>query len=357
MLLVIFGAGASYDSVHHLPPPSRSASGQSNLGTQPIVSALGPHEQFRPPLANQLFENRDWFVPIMQEFGDFRSLVTSLRTANSVERRLAELQKEAETLEIRHCQLAAICYYLQSVIWSCQKNWQKHHAGITNHAAFLETIELWRRPLNEQVCIVTFNYDTMIEQAMSQVLRIDFDTFSRYISDENYRLIKLHGSIDWGREVVSPVAPRSPGDIVGNAANMKLSEQYGKVVQRPVAFDDGKVGFPALAIPVEKKSEFVCPPAHLEALANLISRVTKIIAIGWRATERHFLEMLTNRLMGLQGDVDLMVVSGDENGVKETVNNLAIGSVKSERKRALRSDGFSGLMNQSGRGHLESFLR
>jgi hypothetical protein len=328
-----------------------------NFGITTVLRPPGPHERFRPPLANQLFENRDWFVPLMTEFGDFRSLVTSLRTANSVERRLAEIQKEAETLEIRHCQLAAICYYLQSVIWSCETNWQQQHSGITNHAAFLETIELWRRSLNEQVCIVTFNYDTMIEQAVSQVLGIDFDSFSRYISDATYRLIKLHGSVDWGREVDVAFTRRSPRDIVRSAAKMKLSKQYRKVSQRPVVFDDGSIGFPALAIPVERKSEFVCPPAHLEALANFIPCVTKIITIGWRATEHHFLEMLTKPLTGLQGDVDLMVVSGDDNGVKETVNNLAIGPANSERKRALRSDGFSGLMNQSGRAHLESFLR
>jgi hypothetical protein len=30
-------------------------------------------------------------------------------------------------------------------------------------------------------------------------------------------------------------------------------------------FQSSGIGFPALAIPVEKKSEFVCPPEHLEA--------------------------------------------------------------------------------------------
>jgi hypothetical protein len=170
-------------------------------------------------------------------------------------------------------------------------------------------------------------------------------------------LIKLHGSIDWGREVVGPIAPRAVSDIVPNAANLKLSDQYRKVVRRPVTFDDGTVGFPAIAIPVEKKSEFVCPPEHLEALANVIPHVTKIITVGWRATEKHFLKMLTSRLTGLQGDVDLMVVSGSDEGAKGTVDSMAIGTSNSERKRALRGDGFSGLINQSGRGHLESFLR
>ena len=122
-----------------------------------------------------------------------------------------------------------------------------------------------------------------------------------------------------------------------------------------MTFDDGTVGLPALAIPVEKKSEFMCPPAHLEMLANLLASVTKIIAIGWRATEQHFLDMLKNRMLGLKGDIDLMVVSGDQKGMVETTNNLAIGSPNPTCKRALRNTGFTGLINEI--GHLESFLR
>jgi hypothetical protein len=59
VLLVIFGAGASYDSVAHLP---LSGSGDRILNSE------------RPPLANQLFENRPIFVKAMKRFPDCKSL-------------------------------------------------------------------------------------------------------------------------------------------------------------------------------------------------------------------------------------------------------------------------------------------
>jgi len=49
--------------------------------------------------------------------------------------------------------------------------------------------------------------------------------------------------------------------------------------------DSAVVLFPALSIPVEKNDEFSCPTEHVKALEGLLPRVTKMITIGWRATE------------------------------------------------------------------------
>lgn len=54
MLLVIFGAGASYDSVPHIPPPP-------NPGDY-IHEREDVAKNDRPPLPNQLFEDRREFV-------------------------------------------------------------------------------------------------------------------------------------------------------------------------------------------------------------------------------------------------------------------------------------------------------
>jgi hypothetical protein len=72
----------------------------------------------------------------------------------------------------------------------------------------------------------------------------------------------------------------------------------------------GKPMFPAIAIPVEKKRTFECPPQMLEELAVLLPHITKILVIGWRATEEHFLGMLGNRLTGLKAGVQLYIVAG-----------------------------------------------
>lgn len=121
-----------------------------------------------------------------------------------------------------------------------------------------------------------------------------------------------------------------------------------------MVFADGRVGFPALAIPVERKNVFSCPPEHLKALADVLPEVRKIITVGWRASEQHFLAMLKNRLTGLKGDVDLMVVTGTMKGASETSANLGLVKPDSGHRYEIEDNGFSGLINNIER--LELFL-
>lgn len=65
--------------------------------------------------------------------------------------------------------------------------------------------------------------------------------------------------------------------------------------------------FPAIAIPVEKKRGFECPHHLLDELISLLPQVTKILVIGWRATEAHFLYLLRD---GLRPGCQLYIVGG-----------------------------------------------
>ncbi len=60
MLLVIFGAGASHDSVPHM-------------------NAIGAgYDPERPPLANQLFDGRGIFLAVMEQFRECMEIVPFL---------------------------------------------------------------------------------------------------------------------------------------------------------------------------------------------------------------------------------------------------------------------------------------
>jgi len=354
MLLVIFGAGASYDSVPHLLPPSPPSAAQNNF--RPVDRReREPHEDSRPPLANQLFDDRKLFVAVMNQYVACKPLINLLRGDVQVERQLAKFEEDAKTFPPRRSHLAAIRYYLHHMLWNCQENWETYHRGITNHLTFLDAIDRWCYKHQEEVCYVTFNYDTMIERSMSELWGLAFENLDAYISNSHCKLIKLHGSIDWALELKNFPPRATPAEVINDAAELgvSVSEHYRKVVRAPAVFDDGHFGFPALAIPVENKSEFVCPTEHLAALASVLPKVTKIITVGWRATELHFLTMLKKPLTGLQRDVDLMVVSGSNDGAKATANSLAIRE-SGEKKREFRGYGFSGLIKQI--DHLESFL-
>jgi hypothetical protein len=239
-----------------------------------------------------------------------------------VEQELARFQEQAKTFPKRYQQLAAIRYYLHFSLWECQRHWNETHKGITNYATLLDEIERWRFEFSERVCFVTFNYDTMLEYAMSQVLRLDIRDLNGYVSHANYTLIKLHGSVNWGREVDGIVAPHTYNQqrLIDESAKLQISNRFRLVTNYPMMKEGECLVFPALAIPVESKDEFSCPDAHVQVLEQTLPNVTKVLTIGWRATEADFLTMLRSKLKDNQ---DLMIVSGDKAGALETFANLA----------------------------------
>ena len=51
---------------------------------------------------------------------------------------------------------------------------------------------------------------------------------------------------------------------------------------------------PAIAIPTETKKSFECPDSQLVALDNSIAEADRILVVGWRGAEQHFLGKLKN---------------------------------------------------------------
>ncbi|SRR6266849_3164487 len=238
MLLVVFGAGASFDSVPHFPLRASA------------------YEIFRPPLANELFGDRRPFVEVMQLYGDFLPLIPRLRGEVQVEQILARFQEEAETYPKRYRQLAAIRYYLQRMLLDTQAAWLLQHHGITNYGTVLDEIDRWRVEAKEQVCFVTFNYDTMLEEAMRQVLQFNIGSMASYVDREDYVLLKLHGSVNWGRVIEGgfPNPPiRTQQQLIDVASDLKISDTYVLDQNSPMLQHNDLLLFPALAIPVEKK--------------------------------------------------------------------------------------------------------
>jgi hypothetical protein len=178
MIMVVFGAGASYDSDPSHPAPRGHVDHSS---------------EFRMPLANQLFADRRLFNLRLSSFPECFPIVPYLRSGERIEEKLQELLDEASNDPVRNQQLAAVRYYLQSMIRECQTEWLMQSHSITNQCTLLDQL----RPLaGEGICLVTFNYDTLIEHALQSV-GVATDSLPDYISDVRYKLIKLHGSVNW----------------------------------------------------------------------------------------------------------------------------------------------------------------
>jgi hypothetical protein len=154
------------------------------------------------------------------------------------------------------------------------------------------------------------NHDLLLDNALHI---FDFKTRlpeDHFNSHPVLKLFKLHGSVGWARYVDSPTdLAITPQGLIEIATSIRLSDKY-TLVSSQEANADGKLLFPAIAIPVQTKTTdtFECPLSHLAYLNELLKSVTKILIIGWRGKEAHFLALLRSNLPALQR---IMVVSGD----------------------------------------------
>jgi hypothetical protein len=295
MLMVVFGAGASYDCAPSL------------RGKQPNEAPS------RPPLAKDLFQNRAPFALKSFVYRRMLKIVPLLRETHGkpIEEVLETLQIEAETYPEGKRQLAAVRYYLRDVLGDCTINWVQEALGVTNYRSLLDQIARQRHERAEPITLVTFNYDALLEDALADE-GFQLEKISDYISHPTYKLFKLHGSVDWSRVVQQPYATTlSRFDLIDLADELKFVPDRFVLNRERQDFKGTLLLFPAIAIPVQRKDIFECPAEHVEALSNLIPKVTQILFIGWQAQEDNFLKMLREGLRPLKG---IMVV--DENSEK-----------------------------------------
>jgi hypothetical protein len=348
MLLVIFGAGASYDSAPSSPPP-------------------GPEE--RPPLASQLFEDRPRFADALRQFSRCQPLVPRLRQpapSTTIEQMLQEYQSQAGDYPERHRQLAAVRYYLHFIFRGLVDKWESTHKGITNYKTLLDDLERWRLKSGEKVCLVTFNYDTLLERAMP-VVGMTINSLSDYISNSDYKIIKVHGSADWGHEIEIDVGSLDNANqwqivnqYIDRATEIRFTGRYYLTDQFPIAWGTRELNlgsnlgsrfclFPAIALPLVQKSTFECPNDHLETLRECVRDVSRILVIGWRAQEEHFLKLLRDNL---RQPALSMVIAGGKDEANQIGDHLLIRGITARHLPA--SGGFSSVIRS---GEIDQFLR
>jgi hypothetical protein len=106
--------------------------------------------------------------------------------------------------------------------------------------------------------------------------------------------------------------------------------------------------FPAIAIPVESKAEFECPDNHFALLQQSVKETTKILIIGWRGMDAHFLELLLNNW---HADIRVQIVCGtskDGDSVQRTMEAAGLTGL-------YKVEDF-GFTNYARDGHAEKFL-
>ncbi len=301
MLLIIVGAGATYDS-------------DSRRRVERLYSTrTGERQQlgidWRPPLAKDLFDE-DRFGKYVASYPPSQGLMEELRkSAPAVEEALERIRDRSKDQEHLPRQLLAMRYYLRDVIADTVGKWNEATPDkMTNFTRLLTQLEPWRQQREkyqgapERVAIVTFNYDTLFDEALTNLLpHFPLVRIEDYVSDPRYQLFKLHGSVNWWRDV--------RGAIVGNqewTVAVTISPPRGwapTLFDPPAPFTEsgafrvyrgGQYSpcVPCLALPTATKGvkDFACPDTHLADLGLLRPQVTDVLILGWKGVEGHFLE-------------------------------------------------------------------
>jgi hypothetical protein len=319
----------------------------------PGADVAAPENNFyRPPLAKELFANRLLFIEALDHFPQCKTIVYKLRDpqvlsgTKSIETLLQEIEEEARTYTRGAQELAAIRCYLQRAITVCQKHWHQTTKGVTNYLSLLREIERTHKG-NDPVCLVTFNYDTILESALEQLghpIR-GIEDYTR--TPRLFRVFKPHGSINWARGVDIQL----PGAGTPHSALTYLVEHVGRYRIISDSFElcdpsnmgvvDGRPVFPAIAVPVEKKNVFECPQHMIDDLTSALPDVHKIITIGWRATENHFLKLLREHL---KRGVFLTIVAGNSKDAGEVKVHIHRALINNPPESIAEGTGFTDFM-------------
>lgn len=316
-LLIIMGAGASFDSV------------------DPAITPVPVESPQQPPLARDLFGHR--YVGAAAGLPDdvigrgLQEMRRAVANDEDVEAALQALQDQATAGHTaRVGQLMALRYYIQAVIDGCGP-WAGH--GYTNQRILLDHLESWQRTVDDKTeCalrIVTFNYDRLIESAIRAVFGLTFGSFGDYIKHDAIRLWKLHGSVDWRHASARTfrIHDKDPLHQIVELADQLAVDPDAYMMDTTGLFQEmqrldphtieARVLLPALALPFKKKA-FECPTGLVSQLDEDLASVDRVLAIGWRAGEAHFLEKLT----AVQRNFPVLVVGNTDAGIAEAAANL-----------------------------------
>jgi hypothetical protein len=350
MVTVIFGAGASYDSIPY-KPASQKQVGYPN----------------RPPLANELFDFR--FGAALNNYRACRPLAFRLRQLGSVplEDELDRLMQEAAgsggqgkdhgDARLRR-QLAAVRFYLQEVVADVTREWPRDFAGITNYSILADRMEKWSAANNEPVLWVNFNYDTLLEEGLDDVIRFRPRRVEDYVRHDRHKVVKPHGSVNWAHPITDP----DPNVGYGGSGSWLSDQMIDRIDQISIADEirvtppghfadpvDNRGLFPAMTIPVRQKSAFECPSEHVDVMRAGLTHTKLLLVVGWAGNEQNFLQLCRENLP--RGQYRIHIVSGDEPGATSTAHTLEASLVKGELSTS--QDGFTGFLSD---GTLEELL-
>lgn len=274
-LAVISGAGASFDLV----PDGRS---QIN-------------NDFKPPLSKHLFSSRGSFAAILNKYPKARGLSGLIKIGIEHEGNFEKILKDLESNNspVIQNQLLHIPLYIQELIGEVSEHYTKDPLNYN----FLITKAL--KAGIEKIVFITLNYDTFIEKAIWDSFGEGFPHINSYCNpDNNWMVLKLHGSINWGHPINRFTISGSNHDNYLQTINAIRKEAIGKDIillrNHQDRFIDNIPYYPAMIMPIEGKYEYVCPEEHITNMKKVLGEIDNFLIIGTSGKDQDLIDFLND---------------------------------------------------------------
>lgn len=277
-LAVILGAGASYDLI----PPNQRANVVRN-------------NDFQPPLTEDLFNRPRYLEKYLAHYRQAYTAIGNIRNRlrgnqGSLEDLLRELKDSEE--EISKQQFRQIPLYLQHLFGAISENYCRHpmNYSILLSKTLVSSIS--------KVAYVTLNYDLFIEEALTKTKSAPFKDMPCYIpQDQNWMLIKLHGSVNWEKRIERvPRSGQHLDDLLENISRLELINDLSKEIEVNYSYktrpQKATPFYPALSVPVAGDYKLNCPESHVETLKAFLRGCKNFLIIGTSGKDSDLLEIL-----------------------------------------------------------------
>lgn len=210
---------------------------------------------------------------------------------------------------------------------------------------------------HEKIGIVSFNYDTILDQFIESNFHFSYAEMADYIDWKNNKIIlfKPHGSCNWGWEFLpekldaklqgqhqiarhlytnqttpAMIYYEMLGDLNTNVyqgawamEKMVHPQDVGRYTinkNRIKTFSSVQHSFlPALLMPYRDKDEFVMPYYHYQAMRTYLDHIEELYLIGWKGNEEAFNHQINKHAKNLK---KIVIVNPDANSVKDNLSKV-----------------------------------
>ena len=274
-LLVLTGAGASHDCIR---------------GTVDQKQFASIDNQWKPPLVDDLFSGQTSFGKILREFPGAQQLSFRIQSEiknseGGLETVLLSIQEEAEHNENQKRLLFYVPLYLQKLFWEIGENYI-----LPGPNAYKELVNRIDVSDYEQVLYLTVNYDLFLDKALEvQYDGLPEDAVPSFEEGRKLKYLKLHGSVNWGHELLGDVNPTRLHMYPrgSDPTHLIWSEPSQRFINPN---EPQKWYYPILALPVTGKTGILCQTHMLEFAKGYVKECDDFLFIGFSGRDTHILQ-------------------------------------------------------------------